>query len=455
MLSVIFNNQTNGQQNHGGCRMKTVLKSFLGYLRRLLLGAGLVAVPLVACSQDAGIPDSLSLDKATQLFIQNNPNLAQSRASAQRSASQAYSSTLWPNSSLDFEQEQEDAGASQTFLLNQPIVNPVEYGARKKSANAQKDASQSIYKEEASQLYFQLRQQYVEALSAKSRMGALQNVTETVRRAVNILDVRREEGAAGSYELKRLRTALADYENRLAQARIEHKTARHKLISFIRPGADTASVTGDTTLVLIDSLRYQPSNYRYKELLNTALQKRGLLISQRSREQAGKLHLRAEKAARFPDLSITGSLNRKPGLQQEYYPFLGLSVELPILNNNGPQIRAARAQLREFQAGEDIARRKIEVEVRSAFNQLQSYRQRMEQINRDILQKNKGLLEDALYLYSEGQLTLVELLDAASAALDRRMLRIELLTGYSLSRYQLEQAIGVLPPGLDSPSSRK
>jgi len=430
--------------------MVALLKDLSGYFRRLSLLTALIAIPILASGQISGIPDSLSINKATTLFLQYNPHLMQSRSVARQTASQAAVPALWPNPSLDFEQEQEDAGASQTLLLDQPIVNPVEFGARKKSANAQKKGAQSVYKEDASQLYFQLRQKYVEALSTRFRMQVLQDITDAVRRAIKILNVRRQEGAAGSFEVKRLSTALADYENRLAQGRVENKSARQDLILFIKPEATMGSGEIDSTLVLTDSLRYQPVNRTYKELLNTAFRQRGLLASQQAFEHAGQLNLRAEKAARFPDLSITGSLNRKPGLQQEYYPFLGFSVEIPILNNNGPQIRAARAQYHAYQAGVEIARRQVELQVRSAFNQVQSYQQRIEKISKNILQKNEGLLKDALYLYSEGQLSLVELLDAASAALDRRMLHIDLLTQYNLSRYRLEKSIGMVPTGLDT-----
>jgi len=426
------------------------LRFYSGYLRLLLLLAGLIALPLVAFSQNKSIPDSLSLGEATRLFVRFNPNLIHSKATADRMASQAYSLTLWPNPTLNIDQEQEDAGASQTLLLDQPIVNPVEFGARKKSANAQKKGTQSVYKEDASQLYFQLRQKYVEALSARLRMLVLHDITDAVRHVIKILNVRRQEGAAGSFEVKRLSTALADYENRLAQARVENRTTRQDLILFIKPEAEMGSTEIDSTLVLTDSLRYQPINKTYKELLHTAFLQRGLLASQQAFEHAGQLNLRAEKAARFPDLSITGSLNRKPGLQPQYYPFLGLSVEIPILNNNGPQIRAARAQYHAYQAGVVIARRRVELQVRSAFNQVQSYQQRIENISKNILQKNEGMLKDALYLYSEGQLSLVELLDAASAALDRRMLHIDLLTQYNLSRYRLEKSIGKVPAGLDT-----
>lgn len=433
--------------------MKKLFPLEKDFFKKIILFACLAATPWLAFGQSKGIPDQLSLDQAVQLFLQNNPQLLQSCAAAERIIQEAKILTLWPNPSLSIDQEQEDAGASQTLLLDQSVLNPVEYAARRKSAKAQKKAALSGYDENASQLYLILREKYIQVVSAKAKVELLAGVTGTVRRAIEILRIRQQEGDVGSFEVKRLSTALANYENRLGQARVENQAARQDLILFIKPNADTTSAMMDSTLVLTDSLAYRPVQYTYSELLQTAFQQRGLLASIQSFEQAGRLNLRAEKAARLPDLSISGSLNHKPGLQPQYYPFLGIGIEIPLWNNNGPQIRAARARFHEFQAGVDIARRRVELEVRTAFNRVQSYRKRMEEINGDILQKNKGLLEDALFLYSEGQLTLVELLDAASAALDARLLHIDLLTRYNLSRYQLEQAVGQLPPGFEAPDS--
>ncbi|MEX0599256.1 MAG: TolC family protein, partial [Rhodothermales bacterium] len=91
------------------------------------------------------------------------------------------------------------------------------------------------------------------------------------------------------------------------------------------------------------------------------------------------------------------------------------------------------------------ARRRVELDVHDAYERLRSYERRIVRISDDILVGSDRLLEDALYVYEEGEIGLVELLDAVEATRTAQLLQTDLLAQYNLSRYALERSLGVDP----------
>lgn len=405
-------------------------------------------VPFQSRAQNGSVRQSLSLEKATELFVHNNPRLHQALATSRQTSAEANIPALWPNPSLEFEQERTDAEKQQTLFLSQSILNPVEYSARRRSARFTKKQSQSVYNEQVSQLYLTLRKKYLTALSNAQRVNILENITQTVRKAIHIMKVRQEEGDVGKFQVKRLQTALAQYENRLSKSRVDQQKARYDLWSFIAPSDTLGQIPDKIPYHLTDSLTYQPVHYDPNALVQRAFQQRGLLAAAQTGHKASQMNLRAEKAARLPDLSVSGGLIREPALSPTEAPFLGLGLDIPLWNQNNNQVKAARARVQQTHWQMESARREIRKQVYAAYENVKSSRQKIEQIDQPILQKNKNLMGDALYLYSQGELSLVELLDAASSALDARMLHVNLLEQFMLNRYKLEQSIGQLPPKL-------
>jgi len=415
----------------------------LKYHRRKLifLLCFFVGISTSILGQPKTVPDSLSLEQTIHLFNQHNPYIIQIRAETERLSELAQFSTLWPNPTLDFDQERIGSGKIQTALIDQPIINPVEFGARRKSANAQSNAFFASYREREAFLYFDLRKKYTRALSTKAQLNVVDQLTKTVRRAIEIIQIRYEEGDVRSFEFKRVQTALADYENRLAQHQLEYDKAYNDLISFISPESN-ALQKNLSNVVLTDSILYRPLNYSLNQLIQEALLQRGILNAAQFSTEASRQLLRAEKAARLPDFSIRGGFVREPALASSVAPFFGIGIGIPIWNNNGHQIKAVRAEIEQTRAQLDIAKREVQLEVQNAYTLFLSYKDRVEGINKSLLGTTDGLVEDALYLYSEGSISLIELLDAVSASLDARLLKLDLLTQYNISLYQIEYVLG-------------
>lgn len=244
-----------------------------------------------------------------------------------------------------------------------------------------------------------------------------------------------------------LRIALATYEDELEAARRAYRDTRIELAYFLTPASHTGHHDAEEQLLtLTDSLSYEPLDLDYEALVEAALARRGLMKSAQAGIRVGEETLSAERYARLPDLTLTAGYRgeTQPGVLAPGFT-LGLQVGLPVFHQRQPQVRAARAGARAARYEAKEAQSVVELSVHEAYESLTSYQSRIEQISGRILTGADRLLEDALYVYEEGEIGLVELLDAAEGAKTARLLQIELVAGHTLARYALDRALGVGP----------
>jgi cobalt-zinc-cadmium efflux system outer membrane protein len=120
-------------------------------------------------------------------------------------------------------------------------------------------------------------------------------------------------------------------------------------------------------------------------------------------------------------------------------------VELPLWNRGQTNLEATRSRRAEAQARLEAARRQVRADVRTAIEDLRSYRSRIETVSEDMLVGADSLLQNAQYVYQEGDITLFELLDAIEAGRSTVLLKTRLTANYLRALYDLEYALGVGP----------
>lgn len=429
----------------------TVLPSafWSGTALALLLVTGLIASPRARGQNRAGTP--LTLQEAERLFVQRSPQWRALRATTAQQTHAARVPALWPNPSVNVEQERGIADAQHTYLLEQPLPNPWVYDAQREITSATIRETRASYREEAAALLFDLRTRYLDAVTARIRLAVFDSLARVIQRVVDAGQARFEEGAINRFDMQRLRLAAATHTNQRADARTRYRIARARLARLLQPEKTTGSL--DSTYAIVDTLVYQPVQESYATLRARAMRQRGRLDSARAAVAAGRSALRRERAARVPGVNLVGGLLREPGpgASATQGPVFGLSLKLPLFHQNGTQVAAARAQCTATQARLAGTRRAVAQDVQSAYERLRSLERRIERL--DVLQPDsvRSFLDDAVYLYSEGQVSLVELLDAVGAARDTRLLRVDLLSRHRRARFALTRAIGTLPPNLVRP----
>ncbi|HKL87401.1 MAG TPA: TolC family protein, partial [Salinibacter sp.] len=269
--------------------------------------------------------------------------------------------------------------------------------------------------------------------TAETRRRRLEQVTRVFRRADSSLAERRDAGDASGYAVRRIQLERARYEQRLAVARLEARTARRQLALLILPD-EAPSVAAEPLPTA------RPPSISRGNALHAALRDRPELRRRQSEVEAQQAALRAARQEAWPDPSVTAGYKRQSnGFEGA---FLGIGIPLPLFDRKRGATEAESARLRAAQTQQALARRKIRNEVRQAHVAYASTRRQSQLLGEELLRGSDDLLRIAQTSYGEGEMTLVELLDAADAYRDARLTTIDLRADLWTRYFRLLHAMG-------------
>ena len=389
--------------------------------------------PAVGSPRSVHAADSLrtvGLREALRLFRKNNLSLRRAQSEARALEGEARQARAYPNPTLQATHEPLWRGAesqSETYLNVSQQIEWSGRSARIRSARERAAAARAQAAADSARLALQVTEAYVKAAIAETRLQRLRRVTRVFRQADSSMARRRREGDASGYAARRIRLERARYEQRLAAARLEVRNAREQLALLVLPEG-TPSVAAKT----LPSKR--PPAISMREALQAALQQRPELRRWQSAVEAQQAARRAARREAWPDPSVTAGYKRQSdGFKGA---FLGVGIPLSLFDRNRGAAEAEAERLDAARTQQSLARREIRNEVRRAHAAYTSARRQAELLGDDLLRGTGDLLRIAQTSYGEGEMSLVELLDAADAYRDARLrsvdLRADLWTRYFL-----------------------
>lgn len=403
---------------------------------------GLTPIP-AAGQVPAPVTRAITLDEALDLFARNNLELRLARADAVEATALARQAAAYPNPSVTGTHEPLSDGElsySETYLnLSQRLEWPRTRSARQDAAHRAADAARARLAADSARLAFEVKAAYAAAVRAGRAEEVLTRVTEVFRTGERSAQERYEEGDISLYDRRRMRVERARYETRLAEAGLETATARRHLALLIAPEGDVVAYAP------ADALTALPPVVMAERAFATALDRRRELTAAQAAVASARADATVARAERIPDVTATAGYKRQSdGLTGA---FLGLSLPVPLWDRRGGAVHAAEARLRAADSRAALTRRQVENDVRRALEGYRSLTRRAELLAEPVMQEAGDLLEIARVAYAEGEMELLDLLDAAEALMEARLadarLRAELWTSY----YDLERAVG----GFDAP----
>jgi cobalt-zinc-cadmium efflux system outer membrane protein len=384
---------------------------------------------------------TVGLSEALRLFRENNLSLRRAQSETRARRGTARQAKAYPNPTLQVTHEPLWRGGtrqSETYLNLSQQVEWSGRSARIRSAQEAAAAARAQTAADSVRLALEATKAYVDAATAETRRRRLEQVTRVFRRADSSMAERRSEGDASGYAARRIRLERARYEQRLAAARLEARSARRQLALLILPG--------EAPPVAAEPLpKAMPPSISRGQALRAALRDRPELRRRQSEVDAREAARRAARRDAWPDPSVTAGYKRQSNGAEG--AFLGVGIPLPLFDRNRGASEAASARLRAAETRQTLARREIRNEVRRAFAAYTSARRQSKLLGDDLLRGSGDLLRIAQTSYDEGEMSLVELLDAADAYRDARVravdLRAELWTRYFSLLRAMGQPIGL------------
>jgi len=408
----------------------------------VIVFAVLAVVPPTAGAQEA--VRRVTLDEALTLFASHSLELRISRADAADLVVTARQAGAYPNPVVTASTERLGNGAAgayrESYLnLSQRFDWPWLASARAGAVRSRAAAGASRVSADSVRLTFDVRRAFVDAATAEVVHATLAEATDLVRLGERQAGQRAAAGDISRYELRRLRVERFRYETALSAATLALRASRRRLAGLVLP---------DSTIELAPAAVRPglPPPVPLSGALETARARHPLRAEVRSLATAAAGEWRAANADRLPSPTlVAGYKTQSDGAAGIY---LGAGLALPLFDRRGAAAAAAAARVDAASARAALVARQIEMDVRRAHEAFEAARAQARLLGDSAAAETEALLPIARLSYEEGEMTLLELLDAVDAYRAGRVAVAETLASLWTSYFDLERAVGHSLTGL-------
>ena len=411
-----------------------IVNTALG-LTATVVAAALAFTPGSTAGQE---PRRITLDEAMALFTRDNLDLRLARAEAAEANALASQAMAWTNPTIASTHEPLSRGGddySESYItLSQRLDWPGKRGAQRQVANGVEAAARARLAADSARIAFAVKRAYTEAGQAERAEQVLARVVTVFRDGQRSAEERFGAGDISLYELQRIRVERMRYETLVAEAELEAARSRRTLAVLLAPMAE------DLELAPSDARTGPPPPVAPEHVIEMALERRREVAAAEAVSASARSSASVARRRRLPDLTATGGYKR----QSDGFSgaFLGLSLPLPLWDRRDGAIRAADAQVSATESRLALTRRLVENDVRRALATHRSLTRRAGRLAEPLTVEASDLLEIAQVAYEEGEMELIELLDAAEAFRTARFAETRLRADLWISYYDLERAVG-------------
>ena len=403
------------------------------------------ATPLPAGKPAPG-SRQVTLDQAIELALANNPNLRATRKQVDESVAQEVTANLRPNPVL--------TGDSQ-FL---PIFNPSQFttntldtlsqfdigigylfergGKRRNRLQAARDAtavtrSQIVDAERT--LTFNVAQQFVNALLAKSNLDFAAEDLNSFQQTVNISEERYKLGDISEGDFLKIKLQLLQFQTDVAQARV----AKAQALINLRQLMGYESVPRDYDVA--GDLEYVPLTARREDLQAKALEQRPDLRAARQGITAAQSQVSLARANGKVDPTISTNFSHLSGASSSSW---FVNIPLPVFNRNQGEISRTLFAVDQSRFAATSAEEGVLADVSNAWESASSNEEIVKLYTSGYVKQAQESRDISNYAYKAGAATLLDLLDAERSYRATQLASRQALAAYMTSLEQLKQAVG-------------
>ncbi|HOX21117.1 MAG TPA: TolC family protein [Gemmatimonadales bacterium] len=388
---------------------------------------------------------SLTLAEARALARRQSPDLEAARQSAAAAAGRERQAGAWLNPTLSYGREQVSGGgltnAQDIVSLEQPLELGGQRGARRESASFALAAAEARVALAEAQVDWEVARLYATAVASERRATLAEEAVAAFDRAVRTSEARLAGGDVSGYQHRRLALEAARYAGARLEARMARDTALQGLASLMGFSDSTAAVP---SLQLVDTLLPDPLTVTLDSLLALALAWRPELLGARLEAEAGAADADLAAAERVPTPVLSGGYKAEEisGVGRLEGYVAGISIPLPLWDRRAGAVSAARAEADRRVSATAAIRRQTALLVRATFNAHQALAGELALLARQLGPDADMVRGAAAAAFAEGEMSLLEWLDAVRAYQEAESTYAMLWAEYIARRAALERATG-------------
>jgi cobalt-zinc-cadmium efflux system outer membrane protein len=341
----------------------------------------------------------------------------------------------------------EGAGRTEFYQAEQPLLVNGRRTLLRQAGGEAVQATESEGRAGLWQFRTAVRLSFYRVLALERRERILAAGLTEIGEVIRVLTIREQEGEGSRFDRIRAERERADLRSELAIARSVTEQNRAVLTAFLPAGTAVDTLTGTLAAALPAA--------SLAEIGQRALSSRLDLRALRQRREQFRLEQRGAERLKYPDPVISAGLKRADatvsgplGIVDRNANGLvaGISVPLPVFNKGQGETARASAEGELAEARAAILERQVLAAIEGAWRSLSTRVAALAQYERE-LTPGQELVRIATVAYQEGEIGILQLLDAyrTQRAALLRLLELQALT--KESRIELDRAAGeeVLP----------
>jgi cobalt-zinc-cadmium efflux system outer membrane protein len=386
------------------------------------------AVALLVPSGVAG--QDRSEREVVELIVRDGPQARAIRMESEVTRREQLARQAYPNPALTYSRE--SAGFTEFFQAEQLL--PL-FGARAALSRAGVAATAAAEAERDVRLWL-LRSDAAAAVARlvaeQSRLDVAQAHAREVERLIEILRTREREGEGSRFDRLRAEQELRDARQLATSAAVSVIEGRATLSALLPRNIAFTRIAG--------TLDPQPPPPAADALIAKATSTRAELRALQQLGERAMLEAEAARRARLPSPNLFGGLKRADDMSgRQTGAVFGLSVSVPLFDAGGRESARWAAERARVEAERASIEHRIRSEIVGA-SEVLSMRQAA------LSQEQQGAAEELVQIaeiaYREGEVGILELLDAVRTASRARVRTIDLRLEARLAQIALERAVG-------------
>ena len=398
---------------------------------RIILGIFLMALLLLAPAEGQEFTEK----EAVRLFLTRSPYAQESRAGTAVVEAQTRSWHLWPNPQSGYSHE--GAGLTQFGTWQQTLPLSGRLGLLRQAGAAAVQVAEMQATDSLWQLCSDMRLAFYDLLLAQQREMVLSDSISQMQEVVRIILERETHGEGSLFDRLRAEREQADLQAELISAQAVTAQARSRLSSFFDGNVDPISIRAQREFGVAKEL---PA---LADLLQLAFQSRQDYKAEKQVQEQFQWEERAASRLRIPEPVFFAGLKRtEESRGVRYGPYVGFGISIPIFDRGQTRVAELEAELRRSGYREEILDQQVQSEVKGAYEAMRMRRQAVEEYRLQFEEQGPQLERIAQVAYQEGELGILELLDAYRVRRLSILRTLELTAATKQAEIGLERAVG-------------
>ncbi len=399
-----------------------------------------------AAAQQSTAGVRIDLEQAIQIAIAHNHALKAARTQIPQSQAEEITAAIRPNPVFTYDDlyvpifspsqltattlnnvTEFDLGVSYTFERGHKRL------ARIRAARDQTAVTRSQVSDTERGLTFNVAQQFIAILLAKSNLQFATQDLASYQQTVNLSAEQYKAGAISEGDLLKIKLQLLQFQMDVSQARLSLVQAFASLRALL--GYDAVPADYDA----VGDLTYLPLKLNQEDLQLKALQLRPDYVAAQQGVTAAQSQHSLAKANGKRDLTTTLDYTHVSALNNAGFTF---DIEIPVFNRNQGEIARTNYAIAQAQETKTSAEETVMTDVANAYEAFKTGDQVVQLYLSGYLKQADDSRDISEYAYKRGAASLLDFLDAERSYRATQLAYRQALSTYMLAIEQLREVVG-------------